>query len=343
MKGDVFSALQLIRQLNANVKHLIEKTPLFKGIMGLLRKYESYLKQHKAIDFAEMIHRAKGYIERDKYTPQWKHILVDEFQDTSDMQANFIKLLRDKCDGSHLMCVGDDWQSIYRFQGGNIDLITNFENHFGYAYQVALDKTFRFNQNVQDISSAFVTKNPRQTKKQMKAFSPVIDVSVHLVNREYATGGDVSISIEKGIFNTVNKILNMITKKHIGKNTPSVMILGRTNKALADVQGIKCRNIDIRCMTIHKSKGLEADYVIVVGLKENSFPSSMKDGILTAYLLPPMESFNFAEERRLLYVALTRCKHKVWLVCENGTQKSEFTDEIQKIKKAYCNLVSMKH
>ena len=335
IKDDVWDALLLIRQFNVSVEWLAERTSLFEGVVDLLPKYEAYLKERNAIDFAEMIHRAIGYIENNSYTPQWKHILVDEFQDTSDIQADFIKLLRDKCGGSHLLCVGDDWQSIYRFQGGNIGLITNFEKHFGYSYQIALDKTFRFNQNVQDISSAFVTKNPNQLKKQMTSFSPAQHESVHLAAVDKVQGVErhnYKNAIEKSFQNKVWEILDNITQKHSADNKPSVMILARRNDDLEPLANIKHKDIDIKCMTIHGSKGLEADYVIIVGLRAGRFPSTIDDGLLAYYLLPKKESYPCAEECRLLYVALTRCKHEVWMVYNDNDYKSWFIDEIEQVK-----------
>ena len=334
VRDDVWQALMLIRQFNANVDLLMKQNSLFKLIAILLQKYEAYLEDRNAIDFAEMITRAKGYVENNNYTPKWKHILVDEFQDTSDTQAKFIKLLRDKCTDSHLLCVGDDWQSIYRFQGGNVGLITNFEKHFGYSYQNALDKTFRFNQNVQNISSTFITKNPNQLTKQMTAFKTDQETNVHLmpINRvRDVEKGNYINALEKSFQNKVCEILDTITTKHTGDNKPSVMILARTNSEVETVKNIKYKDIDIECMTIHKSKGLEADYVIVVGLKKGMFPNAKGDGILSSYLLPEKESYPFAEERRLLYVALTRCKHGVWLVYNDNRDKSSFVGEIDRI------------
>ena len=337
IKRDVWQALMLIRQFNVNVDLLIKKEPLFKGVAILLQKYEAYLKEYNAIDFAEMIHRAKGYVENNDYTPQWEHILVDEFQDTSDTQAKFIKLLRDKCTGSHLLCVGDDWQSIYRFQGGNVSLITNFKEHFGYSYQTALDKTFRFNQYVQSISSTFVTKNPNQLKKQMTAFKTAQDESVHLVASdkvESVEQGNYIEALEKNFQIKVRQILDTITQKHVGGSKPNVMILARTNAELEIVEDIKHQNIDIECMTIHRSKGLEADYVIIIGLRAGIFPNTMEEGFLASYLLPEKESYPFAEERRLLYVALTRCKNKVWMVYNDNNYKSWFVDAIEQVKQS---------
>lgn len=85
-------------------------------------------------------------------------------------------------------------------------------------------------------------------------------------------------------------------------------------------------------MTIHASKGQQADYVIVVGLKEGSdgFPAPARESVMEEALLPVPEDFPDAEERRLLYVAITRARHRVWLLF-NKEEPSVFVDILKSI------------
>ena len=96
-----------------------------------------------------------------------KFILIDEFQDISTSRATLVKALVEKSKRCSLFCVGDDWQSIYRFTGSDLRFTNNFSNEFGTSKTTALDKTFRFNQEISDLATSFVTQNPNQQDKEI--------------------------------------------------------------------------------------------------------------------------------------------------------------------------------
>ena len=102
---------------------------------------------------------------------------------------------------------------------------------------------------------------------------------------------------------------------------------GRNNKDL-DVQGLNIEDKDIRFLTVHKSKGLESDYVIIVNVIDDvlGFPNKIKEESILEYL---KESNNLEEERRLFYVALTRCKKKVFILTEKN-KESIFIKELKR-------------
>ena len=103
-------------------------------------------------------------------------------------------------------------------------------------------------------------------------------------------------------------------------------IAGRTEVTFASRPDLK-----ISYMTVHGSKGLQADYVFLLNNKNNgmSFPSKIEDPPILQLLLDNCDHYHFAEERRLFYVAITRAKKKVWLVTLKGNE-SEFVQEIDK-------------
>lgn len=111
----------------------------------------------------------------------------------------------------------------------------------------------------------------------------------------------------------------------------SIYILGRYKHHKPNLDSILpfLRNCSIEFKTIHSSKGLQADYVIILGLNTGSsaFPSEKEDDPLINLVLPQPETHAYAEERRLFYVALTRAKEKVFLI---GERNSVFLEEIIK-------------
>ncbi len=131
----------------------------------ILDHYCQALRDAGDIDFDEMISRATGYVKNGAYVPTWKFVLVDEFQDIAAPRANLVREIRRKSKNSSLFCVGDDWQSIYRFTGSDISYTTKFADHFGTTRTTVLDKTFRFNDKINDLASRFIQANPNQANK----------------------------------------------------------------------------------------------------------------------------------------------------------------------------------
>jgi DNA helicase IV len=234
------------------------------------------------------------------YCHNFKLILVDECQDMSQERAKLIKALLNKSPDANLFAVGDDWQSIYRFTGSDIDVFTRFANHFGVAATNYLAQTFRSNQGISDIAAAFVQKNPSQMTKRVKAHDSASDGAV--VVRQYTTLEEMD-RVCRGSLEEIAKLAGS------GKRI-SVFLLARYRlqrpQALEEWQR-QFPMFDITCRTVHSSKGLEADYVIVLRLHTGSyaFPSEISDDPLLQLVMPQAESFPNAEERRLFSVAMT--------------------------------------
>jgi len=229
-----------------------------------------------------------------------------------------------------LFCVGDDWQAIYRFSGADVKLITDFEAYFGHATQSHLDLTFRFNSRIGDVATRFVTQNPMQINKTIHSITKGSKSAVSIVKGsaantpfDDATHNTSSQKFTK-LIETLDAITQIVAK---GKSTPgvkpTVYLLARYWFMLPDQQQLALLNqaspsINIECQSFHASKGKEADYVIIMGLTTgvHGFPSLKTTPPVLDALLPEAEDFNFAEERRLFYVALTRAKHKVYLLAD---------------------------
>ncbi len=303
-------------------EHMEAALTLLKPIMT---KYQKTLDDNEEIDFSDMIGKALDYVESKEFKSPWKYILVDEFQDISAPQARLISALKKSASNCSLYCVGDDWQAIYRFTGSDIRFTTEFEG-FGPAKKTVLKETFRFNNSISDISSEFISKNPDQTEKQISTEKRVESPAVSLLRQ--------SGEILPGEPPPWRKILENISKEADEDDTASVLILGRYKHTLEVVETGGLLNesfpkLRIKCQTIHTSKGKEADYVIVLGLESGKwgFPSEKTTNPLLEILLPEQEGFEFAEERRLFYVALTRAKHRVYLVTDMAVA-SKFVIEL---------------
>ncbi|EKO3839028.1 UvrD-helicase domain-containing protein [Vibrio harveyi] len=301
-------------------------------LMPLYHRYEGYLKEQQEIDFNDMIGKAIEYVEAGHFQSPWKYLLVDEFQDISEPRARLVKALRDSIPNSSLFCVGDDWQAIYRFSGADVRLTTEFSSYFGAASETTLDLTFRFNSSIGDVATRFVTKNPVQLKKDINSF----------VRVEHPTVSILRQGSEERETSPLDKALTSITRLVANSKTPNknkVYLLARYWHQLPDLNAIRALRhrfptLQIESQSFHASKGKEADYVVITGLTtgKHGFPSEKQTPPLVNALLPKGDDYLYAEERRLFYVALTRAKHKAYLLVDM-MDASEFALEL--IKQRY--------
>ena len=297
---------------------------LFVRVMWkLLAAYEARLIENGEIDFENMIIRAARDVTANRYKHPYKLILVDEFQDISQARAKLIKALLAQAPDCKLFAVGDDWQSIYRFAGSDIDVFTHFDQHFGVTATNYLTQTFRSNQGISDIAASFVQRNPKQLKKRVQAQDPAYDGVV--VVRHYVSVQEMASECEASLAEIADNVSS-------GARA-SVFLLGRyrhQRPKQLDEWAARFRSLNITFKTTHASKGLQADFVIVLGLETGryAFPSEISDDPLLQLVMPESESFPNAEERRLLYVALTRARHRVYLL-GSSYSRSPFLKELE--------------
>ena len=281
------------------------------------REYQRRLREEKAIDFHDLINQAKALISNGDWDNPYQHVLVDEFQDISDGRMALAKALK-KPDLAYFL-VGDDWQSIYRFTGSHVGLIHECDQHLGHTERTNLSRTFRFGDGILKPSSAFVQRNPEQTKRNFVANSQAGDEGITIIATDDSESG-------------VNTALQMIRKADDARDT-SVLVLGRfqsSRKAMGPRQGRQTDGIEFS--TVHSAKGREANYVIVLNLvdKRYGFPCLVVDDPLLDLVSPPAaqdEPYPNAEERRLFYVALTRARKGAYLIADQ-TNPSPFIREL---------------
>lgn len=286
--------------------------------------WEGKLRNDGCIDFEDMLNQAIDLIEQGRWKSPYKLVMVDEFQDASHARARLIAGLVKK-PGRHLFAVGDDWQSINRFAGADLGVMTDFEVIFGASKTLRLETTFRCPQSLCDISSQFVQKNPKQLAKSVKSFRPDVSnpVRIVLVNDD----SKIQLAIAERIEALV------AGAEAVGKSNISIYILGRyqTDKQFVPSTAGASKTVKVKFITVHSSKGLEADHVILPRVTSEmlGFPSRVADDPVLQLAMPSGDGFEYAEERRLFYVALTRAKTTVTLITV-ARKESPFIIELMK-------------
>ena len=323
---------KFLGKTNFSSKYMLERQQIFmKFTISILKKYDDFLKERDEIDFNDMINMAADLINANNSEYNYKYIIVDEYQDISQSRFNLIKVIRN-LSNARLICVGDDWQSIYRFAGSDISLFSNFENHVGEYKKLFIEKTYRYSQLLVDITSKFILKNKNQIEKSPRSVKEPLLNPIKLVYYSPDNAESVLINqIEKIIEKNGNKSILVLGRHSFDINgfiklkTDSKIKFNERNNKL-EIRGYE--DVDIKYITVHKSKGLEADNVILLNLKNDliGFPNKMTDDPILSVLLSHNEWFSFSEERRLFYVALTRTRNQVILLVP--AKPSLFVEEL---------------
>lgn len=166
----------------------LAKYPYEKNIAKLYRRYERMRKDAQALDFDDLLLDAVRLLKdapdiRDKWRNHFKHILIDEYQDTNAAQYQLVKLLVN--DDNNVAVVGDDWQSIYSWRGADFTNILNFERDFPGAKVVKLEQNYRSTGNILEAAHNVIEKNTQRTDKKLwTAEGPGSPVQVHGVYDE---------------------------------------------------------------------------------------------------------------------------------------------------------------
>ncbi len=325
--------IETVRKKNEKGAYYKSNDMILSLLEPIFNAYCVYLKTEKEIDYNDMINLSAQYVQQGKYSSPYKYVIVDEYQDISKARFGLLRSLRESRDFD-LFCVGDDWQSIYRFAGSDIGYTFRFDKHWGPTEISKIETTYRFSQNLIEISGGFVMCNPVQIKKEMKGISDDLDFPLGEICG-YNESCAIRFMIEK---------LDELPKRS------SVFFIGRYSfdeKLLSNSGILECHynnaedkkviryskrpDLKMSFITAHKSKGLQADYIFIINNKKTrmGFPSKIQDSPILGLLLDSCEAFPDAEERRLYYVALTRAKKKVYLVTING-KESEFVMELRR-------------
>ena len=301
-------------------------------IKPFYEEYQSELNKSYEIDFTDAIIQATELC-RDGLWKDYDYILVDEFQDISIDRYKFLQALRSDEPKTKLYCVGDDWQSIFRFAGSDMSLFYEFENYFGYTELCKIETTYRFHQPLIDISSEFIMKNKEQKAKTIK--TPNDDHYKTYLSFEKCDGDD------DGVLKKVEEIVGKIPASQ------SVIIIGRYNydatsvgfSGKIDMKENKIRvsiaGREIPFLSVHSAKGLEADNIILINCNQGAygFPSLIEDDPILDFVLSKRETYPFAEERRLFYVAMTRARMHMFVLFDKDKPSPFVGEFLLKVEK----------
>jgi DNA helicase IV len=318
VKSNSWTRDELERRLEGDCRHLRGfRTKLFQDIYWPIHEeWDRRLEADGSVDFEDMLVQAADHLEAGRVDTPYELILVDEFQDASRARARLVRGLVSR-PNRFLLTVGDDWQSINRFAGADLSVMTEFESWFGRSHQLALTTTFRCSQIICDTARDFVAKNPQQFDKPMRSARSDPGPPVTVI---YADDDRAAIS----------RHLDELSARSTDRDGPvTVDVLGRYSHQRDVLPPRRWANLMVTFRTVHSSKGLEADHVIVPGLTTGryGFPSGIADDPVLDLAMPRPERFPHAEERRLFYVALTRARHEVVLIARGATS-SPFVNEL---------------
>ena len=286
------------------------------------KRYIEELTNINQIDFTDAILQATD-ICRSSHSVKYDYIIVDEFQDISVDRYNFLKVLREGNPPAKLYCVGDDWQSIYRFSGSDMALFNQFSDYFGQTEINKIETTYRFGEPLVSLSSQFIQRNEAQIKKNIHPFNPQVKTELQFCDYERRDYCNVigqlvaSIPLDKSVFllwrYSFDDYYLSFMYKSVKEGNRFFYIIGDRK---------------IEFLTVHKSKGLEADYVIVLQCNKDTygFPSLVSDDPVLNYVLTKSDQYPYGEERRLFYVAITRAKVKTYVLYDRRFP-SVFVDE----------------
>ena len=326
---------------SANSFKKIRSSRFLKIAKSVYCYYINWIRKNNKIDFDDMILQSTELLNSTTNF-KYSYIIVDEFQDISWSRMQFLKKLIDH-GNSQLFAAGDDWQSIYRFTGSDINIFTNFKSYFDDSQISFVTMTHRNSQELQDIMHDFICKNPSQIDKHMKSN---IHTNTPIKVMYYSTNKRTAFL---NIIKEISSISNRANILVLGRNNNDIDTIKETNKILLkrdkendDSYKIIVKEypyLNIKYSTVHKSKGLEEDYVVLINADDEliGFPNRMDDDPILNLVLSSKENYPFSEERRLWYVALTRAKLCTYIIANNTHTSSFLTEILQK-----CSIMNKK-
>lgn len=337
-------SMETLASLEARVERLYpepvhrERARIFLRIFaGVLSAYEQRMLNDGATDFEDMIGLGAKAVREGRWKQRYSHVLVDEFQDISPLRAQLLgALLRARPD-VRIFAVGDDFQAIYRFAGSQLRLMTEFGNTFGRFVRRDLTYTHRFPNELAQASTHFVLKNPSQLKKRVKGREESQAKPIVLIRTDGQSSG-------RGLRTALHLVSQAAGSE---ENKLSVLLLGRYRAdkpaGLEEIQR-RAQKLSVRFSTIHQAKGLEADFVVLLNVVGGTrgFPARVNDDPLMQLLLDGADAFRDAEERRLLYVALTRSRNAAFIIARDDPSSAFCTELLESEYSQWTSVIDLR-
>ena len=306
LKNNIISLIKMIKCNNTLISKLIKlknsciskKDKIFYFFtLSVYELYEEELASERKIDFDDMIIYAKELVKKHGIKRNYKYILIDEYQDISKIRFELINEILNSTNAK-LMCVGDDYQAIYGFSGSNLSIFLDFFSYFPLGKRIDIKNTYRNSYELVNISTKFIKRNPFQLRK-----------SIHAT---FLYKYPIVLVYYDDFIKAYSDLLNYLYLE----NEKKVLVLARYNKDLDEVKKENHFGIETRYLTVHMAKGLEEDNVILIKFSNDylGFPSKIENNRLLSLINNSDEDIPYAEERRLFYVALTRCRKRIYIL-----------------------------
>ncbi len=306
LKNNIISLIKMIKCNNLSIyklkklryKCLSNQDKIFYYFtISIYEMYEEELASEIKIDFDDMIIYAKELVKKNGFRRNYKYVLIDEYQDISRIRFELILEIL-KYTNSKLICVGDDYQAIYGFSGSNLKIFLEFFKYFPDGRRIDIKNTYRNSYQLVNTSVKFIKKNPFQLRKNIHA-NFLFKYPIVLV-----------------YYDDFKKAYNSLFDYLYLENERKVLVLARYNKDLEEVKKMEHTGVNTRYLTVHMAKGLEEESVVLIKFSNDylGFPSKIENNRLISIINDSDEDIPYAEERRLFYVALTRCKKRIYIL-----------------------------
>ena len=329
--NSITSFINLFKVNNLDISYLDKLIKRNKDKLLLLIKkiyliYQEELYSANLIDFNDMINTSIKLIKKNGLKRYYKYIIIDEYQDISMNRYELVKLIKDSCN-SKLFVVGDDYQSIYRFAGSNISMVSHFKKYFGYSKIIKINNTYRNSKELIKVATDFILKNKNQIRKKIHS-----DISIKKPIKIIYYKKNMSIKFKELLKIINDKVMILV------RNNYDINYILDNDVTLVDDK-IRYNDKEFVYKTIHKSKGLEEENIIILRLEDSyyGFPNKKKD---ITDLLIKKDKYKYEEERRLFYVGLTRAKKNVYLFVSKENP-SIFVKEILRNNKKYIEVLDL--
>ncbi len=294
-------------------------------VFGILRYIRAYMKKYHLRDFSDQLIDVITFFENNPgLIPSFKHILIDEFQDVNEIQMKLVEILCPK----KIFCVGDPRQAIYGWRGSDIKFIQEFPNRYQGARVICLKYNYRSHKHIVNITNSCIDNMGLETVIAKKTEKGLVSLLKHQTQEEE--------------FSFIIKHL-----QHLNCALHEVFILARTHKTLEEfakileaesipfyIRGDNTQNDIITdavvLSTVHGIKGLEAEVVFVLQCTNIHFPIKVSEHPVTEFI--KIDSYDKEEEeRRLLYVALSRAKKGLFILYTGKNPSYFITPQMKKV------------
>ncbi len=210
--------ISIISKIKEEIKTIEEYSVMNKQIIEVYEKYNRSLIESNAMDFSDILLNTYKLLQNssilEKIQKKYKYIMIDEYQDTNNLQYKIIDLIARK--SSNLCVVGDENQSIYGFRGANILNILNFENNYKNAKIIKLEENYRSTSTILDAANELIKNNKSSKDKRLWT--------------QNGKGDLIKVLVCDNARDEVSKIIDIIKENHEnGIPYKDMTILYRTN------------------------------------------------------------------------------------------------------------------